>query len=190
MRVLVACEFSGRVRSAFRAIGFDAWSCDIIPAEDSQEFHIQQPVQQVLDSSWDLMIAHPPCRFLATSNSSQFKLRVKEQADALAFVKLLLNAPIRRIALENPRGVISTYIRKPNQVIQPWWFGDAEKKSTGLWLKNLPRLRATKIVRNAKSSIHEECESAARTKNRSRTFPGIAEAMAIQWGRDLKWPTS
>jgi hypothetical protein len=181
VRILVACEFSGRVRDAFIAAGHDAVSCDLLPSEAPGP-HYQGDVRDVLDDGWDLMVAHPPCTFLAVSGARWFAQRHAEQADALAFVRLLLDAPIPRIALENPISVISSRIRKPDQIIQPWWFGDGETKATCLWLKNLPKLVPTNIVPERAARVHLEPPSPDRWKNRSRTMPGIALAMAAQWG--------
>lgn len=181
MKVLVACEFSGVVRDAFRALGHDAWSCDIIPSERSGP-HLLGDVREHIRKGWDLMIAHPPCTFLAVSGARWFAMRRAEQGAALEFVRLLLDAPVDRIALENPVSVISTRIRKPDQIIQPWQFGHGETKTTCLWLKNLPKLEPTNIVTGRQARVHLEPPGPDRWKNRSRTFPGIAEAMAKQWG--------
>ena len=191
MRVLVACEFSGVVRSAFRAAGHDAWSCDLLPAEDESFYHIKRDVRQVLDGcavhdhgfiTWDMLIAHPPCTHLAVSGARWFKDKQEEQAEALDFVCALLSAPIQRIALENPVSIISTRIRKPDQIIQPWMFGHGETKATCLWLKGLPLLTATDIVEGRVARVHRESPGPDRWKARSRTLPGIAAAMAAQWG--------
>jgi len=182
MNVLVACEFSGRVREAFRAQGHNAWSCDLLPSELPGP-HYQGDVREVLDRGWDLMIAHPPCTHLAVSGARWFKGKEREQEEALDFIRLLLEAPIPRIALENPIGVISTRIRKPDQIIQPWQFGHGEVKATCLWLKNLPLLQPTKVVEGRRPRVHHEAPAPDRWKNRSRTLVGIAEALAEQWGR-------
>jgi hypothetical protein len=181
VKVLIACEFSGTVRDAFLALGHDAWSCDLLPTE-SPGPHIHGDVLDVLDQGWDLMIAHPPCTHLAVSGARWFKDKADEQAEALAFVDALLNAPIPRIALENPVSIISTYIRKPDQTIQPWQFGHPETKRTCLWLKNLPKLRPTEIVEGREPRIHRLPPGPDRWKERSKTYPGIARAMAEQWG--------
>ena len=152
MRVLVACEFSGTVRRAFASLGHDAWSCDLLPAEDGSLNHLRGDVRAVLDDGWDLMVCHPPCTHLAVSGARWFKEKAKEQAEALEFVRTLLDAPIERIALENPISIISRGIRKPDQIIQPWQFGHGETKATCLWLTNLPRLRATCIVAGREAS--------------------------------------
>lgn len=182
MKVLVACEFSGRVREAFRKRGHDAWSCDLLPAEISTQFHIQGDVLRLIYQDWDLMIAHPPCTYLAVSGARWFKKRKKEQHAALDFVRELMMAPIEKIAFENPISVISTHIRKPNQIIQPWQFGHPETKATCLWLKNLPPLKPTNIVSGRANRVHREPPGPDRWKNRSRTYQGIADAMAEQWG--------
>lgn len=181
IRVLIACEFSGIVRDAFIVQGYDAWSCDLLPTEKPGN-HYQRDIRDILTKKWDLMIAHPPCTYLAVSGARWFKDRQKEQIVALEFVRLLLNAPIQKIALENPVSVISSKVRKPDQIIQPWQFGHGETKKTCLWLKNLPLLKPTNIVDGREARIHKEPPSPERWKNRSRTFTGIAEAMALQWG--------
>lgn len=186
MRILVACEFSGRVREAFRKLGFDAWSCDLLPADDSSPYHIQGDVLKHLDKSWDLMIAHPPCTHLAVSGARWFKDKQQEQAEALEFVQKLLEAPIPRIALENPVSIISTKIRKPDQIIQPWQFGHGETKATCLWLKNLPKLEPTNIVSGRKGGVWKMPPSKDRWKKRSITYQGIANAMAQQWSTSKK----
>lgn len=186
MRVLVACEFSGIVRDAFSARGHDAWSCDILPSEKpGQHIHgdITEPHNIPRYGQWDIMICHPPCTYLASSGARWFKNRIHEQASALAFVRWLLGQPVMKIALENPIGVISTHIRKPDQIIQPWMFGHGETKATCLWLKNLPPLKPTNVVGGRTARVHHEPPSKSRWKNRSRTYQGIAEAMAEQWGK-------
>lgn len=185
MRVLVACEFSGVVRSAFCDEGHDAWSCDLLPSEP-HDFgwhlrHFQCDVREILHKGWDLMIAHPPCTHLAVSGARWFKEKAKEQLEALQFVRDLLAAPIERIALENPVSIISSKIRKPDQIIQPWQFGHGETKATCLWLKNLPPLKPTKVVDGREARVHRMPPGPDRWKERSRTFTGIAEAMATQW---------
>jgi hypothetical protein len=181
MRVLVACEFSGIVRDAFAKRGHDAWSCDLLPTESPGQ-HILGGVEDILDDEWDLMVAHPPCTHLAVSGARWFSEKFLLQAEALAFVALLLEAPIPKIALENPISIISTKIRKPDQIIQPWQFGHPETKATCLWLKGLPPLSPTEIVDGRQARIHREPPGPDRWKNRSRSFRGIAEAMAAQWG--------
>lgn len=182
MRVLIACEFSGTVREAFARLGHDAWSCDVLPTERPGN-HYQCDVREVLEEGWELMICHPPCTHLSSSGARWWGAKQKEQAEALDFVRLLLNAPIPRIALENPVGLIGTQIRKADQVVHPWQFGHGETKTTCLWLKNLPHLNPTLIVEGRKPRIHFETQSPERWKNRSRTYSGIAEAMAAQWGK-------
>lgn len=184
MRVLVACEFSGIVREAFRARGHDAWSCDLLSAEDGSEYHIQKDAEYVAyESGWDLMIAHPPCTYLAVSGARWFHKKAFEQHRALVFVNALMQAPIERIALENPVSIISSRIRRPDQIIQPWQFGHGEIKATCLWLKGLPPLVPTNIVDGRTARVHRASPSPTRWKERSRTLPGIAAAMAEQWGR-------
>lgn len=181
MKVLVACEYSGRVRDAFLARGHDAMSCDLLPT-DVPGPHYQGDVRDVLFNSWDLMIAHPPCTHLAVSGARWFKDKLPEQAEALEFVRLLLDAPIPRIALENPVSIISSRIRKPDFTVQPWQFGHGEVKRTCFWTKNLPALRPTDIVDGREAKVHLMPPSPDRWKLRSTTYQGIADAMAEQWG--------
>jgi site-specific DNA-cytosine methylase len=182
-RVLVACEFSGVVRRAFRALGHDAWSCDLLPAEDGSEFHIQgDALRWMRDYGFQLMVAHPPCTHLAVSGARWFKDKQAEQCDALVFVQALMDADIPHIAIENPISIISSRIRKPDQIIQPWQFGHGETKATCLWLKNLPKLTPINIVEGREARIHKMPPGPDRWKERSRTFEGIAKAMAEQWG--------
>jgi hypothetical protein len=188
MRVLVACEFTGTVRRAFRELGHEAWSCDILPAEDGGP-HIQGDVRQVLGDGWDLMVAHPPCTHLAVSGARHFHRKQVEQAEALEFVRTLMDAPIPRIALENPVSVISSRIRKPDQIIQPYQFGHPESKKTCLWLKGLNPLQPTAVMQmrgrwenQTPSGQNKLGPSPDRWKIRSKTYPGIAHAMATQWG--------
>lgn len=182
MRVLVACEYSGRVRDAFRRHGHFAMSCDLLECEADSEFHYQGPVQDIINDGWDLMVAHPPCTHLAVSGSRHFYRKQREQAEALDFVRLLMDSPINRWCIENPVSVISSAIRPPDQIIQPWEYGHGETKATCLWLKNLPKLRPTKCVEGREARIHMMPPSPDRWKERSRTFTGIAEAMGDQWG--------
>ena len=184
MRVIVACEYSGRVREAFRKLGHDAWSCDILESEDDSEFHIQTRIEDIINDGWDLMICHPPCTHLAVSGARHFKAKQESgvQQQALDFVQMLLNAPIDKICLENPVSIISSRIRKPDQIIQPWQFGHGETKATCLWLKNLPKLVPTDIVEGREQRVHKMPPSPNRWKERSRTYQGIANAMAAQWG--------
>ena len=157
MKVLVACEYSGRVRNAFRALGHDAWSCDLLPSEDDSEWHVQGDVVDLLPMRWDLLIAHPPCTHLAVSGARHFAEKIADgrQAEALDFVRRLLNADIPHIALENPVSIISTKIRKPDQTIQPWQFGHGETKATCLWLKNSRRWSRRTLWKDAKPRFTE-----------------------------------
>jgi site-specific DNA-cytosine methylase len=182
MRVLVACEYSGTVREAFAKRGHDAWSCDILPT-DIPGKHYQGDVRDILENGWDMMICHPPCTHLAVSGARWFKEKQTEQVEALDFVRTLLYAPIPRIALENPVSIISSRIRKPDQTIQPWQFGHGETKATCLWLKNLPKLVPTNVVDGREARIHKMPPSPDRWKLRSKTYQGIADAMADQWGK-------
>ncbi len=181
MKILIACEYSRTVREAFSKLGHDAWSCDILETEIPGN-HLQCDVREILGDGWDMMIAHPPCTHLAVSGARWFKDKKVEQAEALEFVRLLLAAPIKRIALENPISIISSHIRKPDQIIQPWQFGHGETKATCLWLQNLPKLQPTNIVEGREQRIWKMPPGENRWKERSRTFEGIAQAMANQWG--------
>lgn len=182
MKVLVACEYSGIVRDAFKEKGHDAWSCDLLDTEIPGN-HIKGNVLDIINDGWDLMIAHPPCTHLAVSGARWFKDKLTEQAEALDFVYTLLNrTPIEQIALENPISIISSRIRKPTQIIQPWQFGHGETKATCLWLKGLPKLQPTNIVEGREQRVHKMSPGPNRWKERSRTFTGIARAMADQWG--------
>jgi len=201
VKVLIACEFSGVVREAFRKLGHDAWSCDLRPAEDLSPYHFQSDALSLLDEDrWDLMIAHPPCTYLCVSgihHNNRVPGRREKTEDALQFVQRLLDAPIPRIALENPVGVISTRIRKSSQIIQPWQFGEPYSKQTALWLKGLPLLKHTNVLepeafqengrprwRNQTGTGQNKLgPSPTREKERSRTYQGIADAMADQWGQ-------
>lgn len=184
MRVLVACEYSGVVRRAFRDLGHDAWSCDLLPSEDDSPQHIQGDVLQILGEGWGLMIAHPPCTDLAVSGARYFPAKIADgrQGRSLDFVRALMDAPIERLAVENPISIISSKIRKPDQIIQPWQYGHGEVKATCLWLKNLPKLAPTNIVDGREARVHRMPPGPDRWKERSRTLPGIAAAMAAQWG--------
>jgi site-specific DNA-cytosine methylase len=184
MKVLVACEYSGRVRDAFRQHGHDAWSCDILECEADSTHHYQGPVEDILNDGWDLMVAHPPCTHLAVSGSRHFPEKIADgrQQQALDFVRLLMDAPIDRWAIENPISVISSAICKPDQIIQPWQYGHGEVKATCLWLKNLPKLVPTNCVEGREQRIHKMPPSPDRWKERSRTFEGVAQAMGEQWG--------
>ena len=193
MKVLIACEYSGRVRDAFLKLGHDALSCDLLPSDVPGPHHVGD-VRDLLDKEWDLMIAHPPCTYLCSSGLHWNKRRPERAAkteESLAFVRLLMEAPIPRIAIENPIGCISTRIRRPEQTIHPWQFGHPESKATCLWLKNLPLLKPTDILAKPASGRWENQTasgqnnlppSADRWKVRSLTYQGIADAMAAQWG--------
>lgn len=203
MKVLIACEFSGIVRDAFAAKGHDAWSCDLLPTEKPGN-HIQVDVLEILDKDWDLLIAHPPCTDLAVSGAAWFEKKMVKQRQAIFFFLALANAPIKRICIENPIGIMSTFWRKPDQIIQPYYFGDEAQKTTCLWLKNLPKLFHNKsrdlfndkthvgkgeMVEFSSGNIMPKWYADAwklpkeeRQKLRSKTFCGIADAMADQWG--------
>lgn len=195
MRVLVACEYSGRVRRAFASKGHEVISCDLLPSEDNSPHHYQGDVRNLLGGQkFDLMIAHPPCTYLAVSGlhwNKRVPGRAEKTEEALEFVRYLLDAPIDRIALENPVSCISSRIRRPDQIIQPWWFGDDASKKTCLWLKNLPKLvetdrlsgdASTRRGNQTASGQNKLPPSPDRWKERSRTYEGIAKAMAAQWG--------
>lgn len=185
MRVLVACEFSGRVRDAFRALGHDAYSCDLVKSEGDNTYHIKTSVLNVLHAEWDLMVAFPPCTYLSNIGA-RFYSGTQEQKDALVFVQQLMDAPIERIAIENPVGAISTHIRKPDQIIHPYYFGDNFRKRTCLWLKGLEPLKWGAETgyqwRPMMYTVQSVPGGRSQSRNRSRTFPGIARAMAKQWG--------
>jgi len=183
MRVLVACEYSGRVRDAFIAHGHDAMSCDLLETEAPGP-HYQGSVQNILSDGWDLMIAHPPCTHLAVSGSRHFPEKIADgrQQAALDFVRLLMNAPIDRWCIENPISVISSAIRPPDQIIQPWEYGHGEVKATCLWLKNLPKLKPTDYVDGREPKVFMMPPGPDRWKERSRTYQGVANAMGQQWG--------
>ena len=184
MKVLVGCEYSGRVRQAFRDLGHDAWSCDLLPSDDDSKYHIQGDVLSILSDGWELAVFHPPCTHLAVSGARYFAAKRADgrQQQALEFVSRLLAAPINRIALENPVSIISSAVRKPDQIIQPWMFGHGETKATCLWLKNLPLLLPTTVVSGRTARIHRLPPTPDRWKLRSITYQGIADAMADQWG--------
>lgn len=200
MRVLVACESSGVVREAFRRLGHDAWSCDLLPAEDGSPFHLQgDALSHALGGVWDLMIAHPPCTYLCSSGlhwNKRVEGREARTKMALEFVRELMSVPIARIAIENPVGRIGTAIRKADQYIQPYEFGEDASKRTGLWLKNLPLLRPTQRVpgrmvggkerwaNQTDSGQNRLGPSEKRWQERSKTYAGIARAMAEQWSKD------
>lgn len=203
-KVLVACEFSGVVREAFNARGHEAWSCDILPSELSPYGHLQMDIRDALAFSqhkakkhgkeywWDLIIAHPPCTYLSVAGNKHYSKRPDLYEPAAEFAKIFVDyAP--HVAIENPIGRLSTLWRKPDQIVQPWMFGDPFTKSTCLWLKNLPLLEATDVVDKGERHVTKSGKSlpkwynlppsADRSKIRSRTFPGFAEAMAEQWGK-------
>lgn len=182
-RILIACEFSGVVRRAFRDRGYKAYSCDLLPSEDSSPYHIQGDVLDILNDGWAMMISHPPCTHLAVSGARWFHLKQKEQQEALEFAQRLLDAPIDKIVLENPVSIISSRIRKPDQIIQPWMFGHGETKKTCLWLKNLPKLIPTNIVDGREQRIWKLPPSEDRWKLRSITYQGVADAFAEQYGK-------
>lgn len=183
MKVLIACEYSGTVRDAFIKRGHDAMSCDLLPTEKPGP-HYQGDVFDIIDDGWDMMIAHPPCTHLAVSGARHFAAKIADgrQQQGIDFFMQLVNAPIERIAVENPISIMSTKHRKPDQIIQPWQFGHGETKATCLWLKNLPLLVPTNIVDGREPRIHKLPPSKDRWKIRSATFQGIADAMAEQWG--------
>lgn len=181
MKVLIACEFSGIVREAFGRQGHDAWSCDLLPTEKPGN-HIQDNVMDNDMTPYDLVIAHPPCTYLSSSGARWWETKQAEQRKAIYFFLWLVNLPNGRIVVENPIGLMSTLYRKPDQIIQPWQFGHGETKATCLWLKNLPLLIPTNIVNGREPRVHHEPPSKERWKNRSRTYQGIADAMAEQWG--------
>ena len=210
MKVLIACEESQAVTKAFRALGHKAYSCDILPCSGGhKEWHLQGDVFNYINQGWDLMIAHPPCTYLSVSGARHLYNkdktpnveRYKNQAEALNFVQRLMDVDIPRIAIENPISVISSHIRKPDQIIQPYWFGDSASKSTCLWLKNLPKLIPTNMVDKGEfkdwidkksgkvkrqalwyyEALQQAKNAEERRTLRSKTFKGIAEAMATQW---------
>ena len=183
MRVLIACEFSQIVTKAFRDKGHEAYSCDLLPTDGNPDWHYEMDASELVSLfSWDLLVAHPPCTHLAVSGARWFKDKQKEQKEALEFVQMLMDAPIDKICIENPISVISTKIRKPDQIIQPWQFGHGETKATCLWLKNLPKLTPTNIVEGREARVHKEPPGPDRWKKRSITMQGIANAFASQWG--------
>lgn len=185
MRVLVACEFSGIVRDAFSIRGHDAWSCDLLPSERGGN-HFQMDAMSLLGEAhpgyFDLMISHPPCTHLSVSGARWFKDKDDEQREAIGFFLDLARAKIPHIAIENPVCIMSSIWRKPDQTIQPWQFGHGETKATCLWLKNLPHLVPTSVAEGRYARVHKEPPGPDRWKNRSRTYQGIADAMADQWG--------
>ena len=180
MNILVACEFSGLVRDAFRAKGHNAWSCDLEPSERPGP-HYQGDVRDILTDGWDALIAFPPCTHLASSGARWWHEKSEQQKQAIFFVQRLWVTKIPHICIENPVGALSTYMQKPSQIIQPWQFGHGETKTTCLWLKSLPPLFPTEIAPGNEHRIHRMPQSAQRAKERSRTYEGIAQAMADQW---------
>lgn len=199
MNILIACEYSGTVRDAFIRKGHNAVSCDLLPSESGGQ-HITGDVLDLLDGGWDMMIAFPPCTHLAVSGARWFpeKRADGRQQGGIDFFMDMINAPIERIAVENPVGIMSTHYRKPEQIVQPWMFGHMEKKSTCLWLKNLPKLEPTddvheammELPKNKRERLHYLPPSKDRWKIRSKTFQGIADAMADQWKDQRKGVTT
>jgi hypothetical protein len=183
MKILVACEFSNTVSQAFRNKGHEVVSCDLLESEskDLSHRHYRGDVCDILQDGWDLMIAFPPCTHLAGSGARWLRHKTLDTIEALDFVRVLMLAPIQRIAIENPVGLISTYLRPPDQIIHPWQFGHGEKKRTCLWLKNLPKLQPTNVVAGREERSFRQTVGPNRWKRRSRTLPGIAEAFANQW---------
>ena len=192
IKVLVACEYSGTVRDAFLKLGFDAWSCDILPCESNiKNRHYEEDIFNILDKGWDLMIAHPPCTHLSVSGARWFtegKKPMYLREEAIEFVKKLMDAPIDKICIENPVSVISSYIRKSDQMINPFQFGHMEYKRTCLWLKNLPKLKETNNVKKETDALPDKEKhriwwiGSGKGKERSKFYTGIANAMAEQWG--------
>jgi len=181
MKVLVACEFSAAVRDAFAGFGHDAWSCDLLESERGGR-HIVGDVRNVLCDGWDLIVAHPPCTLLCSAGARWWKGREAEQREAVAFVREIWEAPVGRVAIENPVGHLSRAWRKPDQIVQPWQFGHGETKATCLWLRGLPLLWPTRIVDGREARVHRMPPGPNRWRERSRTYAGIAAAMAMQWG--------
>jgi len=182
MKVIIGCEFSGIVTQAFRDKGHDAYSCDLLETEGNKDYHYIDDIRYVLRFGWDMAIFFPPCTYIANSGARWNVNRREKQLKALYFVSVLLNAPVKKIALENPIGKISTAIRKPDQIIQPWQYGHGETKATCLWLKNLPLLKPENIVEGREQRIWKMAPGPDRAKERGRTYQGIANAMANQWG--------
>lgn len=187
MRILIACEFSGIVRDAFRERGHDAVSCDLLPSERLGP-HIQGDVRDVLNDGWDMMVAHPSCQYTAVSGARWMAERMPATEAAVGFLLRLAAAHIPRIAIEQPISIVSRWWRKPDQIVHPFWFGHGETKATCLWLKGLPPLTATNIVAGREARVHREAPSPDRWKNRSRTYQGLASAMADQWGTLTTFP--
>ncbi len=182
MKILVACEFSGAVRDAFAARGHEAWSCDLLPSEKPGN-HLQGDIRAgLLSERWDMVIAHPPCTYLCVSGARWWAKRREEQRAAIDFVKLIWDYPCEKMVIENPIGILSTVFQKPTQIIQPWQFGHGETKATCLWIRGVRRLVPTQIVDGREAKIHKMAPGPERWRERSRTYPGIAAAMAEQWG--------
>jgi site-specific DNA-cytosine methylase len=200
MKVLLACEESQAVTREFRALGHEAYSCDILPTSgDNPEWHIQDDVTKILNDDWDLIIAFPPCTHLASSGAAWFEAKRKDgrQQEGIDFFNLFTNLDCPKVAIENPVGIMSTQYRKPDQIIQPYYFGDEYRKSTCLWLKGLPKLQPTNLVGMGEQVTYKsgttmpkwyaeawKLSPAERSRVRSKTFPGIAKAMATQWGKN------
>lgn len=184
MKVLIACEYSGTVREAFKTAGHDAWSCDIMPTECPGQ-HIMDDVRNVLDFGWDLMIAHPPCTYSSYAGNRWLNQpgRREKMFESFKLFDVLWNAPIPHIAIENPRGYVMKYWRQPDDLVQPYYFGDPMTKATCLWLKNVPPLMATMIIADPFVNWTKKGKMSHNGHARSRTFPGLAAAMATQWGR-------
>ncbi len=184
MKIIIACEYSGIVSKAFRDKGHDTWSCDILPTEGRKLYHFQCKIEVILYGDWDLLIGFPPCDHIAVSGARWFEEKRKDgrQQKGIDFFMKLINAPIEKIAVENPIGIMSTIYRKPDQIIQPWQFGHGETKATCLWLKNLPLLKPENIVSGREQRIWKMAPGPERAKERSRTFQGIANALANQYG--------
>lgn len=201
MKVLVACEYSGKVREAFRKLGHDAWSCDLLPSDDNSPYHIEGDVLFILNKGWDLIIAHPPCTYLSSAGAAWFneekygdraRQRKLDREEAAKFFMAMYNAPCDKVCVENPVGYMTRYFRKADQYIDPYWFGEPFYKKTGLWLKGLPLLEATNKVEpefyhvssgsNYRQNKISNIAAKRHWKDRSVTFQGIADAMAAQWG--------
>ena len=185
MRILVGCEFTQIVTQAFRDMGYEAYSCDVLPTEGNPDWHIKGNVLDILNENWDLAIFHPPCTYLAVSGNRWMKNNPEREVlreEAVEFFMTLANCGIPKIAIENPVGIMSTRWRKPDQYIQPWQFGHPETKKTGLWLKNLPKLNPTNVVPGREQRIFLMPPSENRAQERSRTYTGIAKSMSMQWG--------
>ena len=188
LKILIACEESQAVTIEFRKLGFEAYSCDILPCSGGHpEWHIQGDVLEVINQGWDVMIAFPPCTHLAVSGARWFPEKIKDgrQQEGIDFFMAMVNAPVKHIAVENPIGIMSSKYKKPNQIIQPWMFGHGEVKPTCLWIKNLPLLKPSAIVEGREQKIWKMSPGPERSKLRSKTYPGIAKAMAEQWGEYL-----